>query len=425
MAYTPEDITPEVIKNMQNNLMRSLTPNESNETFEMSYFKIDEEIITGYATYSFFNAKSYVKSPVRSASGVIENLNSYATFLTPRLRVKFSMLPLESYRKIMRLLQSKNEFTVVCYDIVADNTKKFKAYFSTEDYPELFTMDFHTLGAINYEIELQGTNADLDLISIIYYLNPPIGSSTEQQGENDIYAGEEISIGANSDFSTREFPGFKFNGWNTQADGKGKPYYNGEYLRVADPLTLYAIWVSSEEAKLSFDYGLSKAAEITDPETGIVTEILSKSVQKDHAIGDLPTTDTSPEVTITENGETKVYKPYYGGGWYMSPSITSNRVYASTEYWTNKNTTIYRLYSVKSYTITYSTIHYSVPSQEVEYNAKVVLPILGDKTYVSKDSTQTFRFIGWHLDSELNDSVVTSMTMPPYNVTLYAEWVEV
>lgn len=420
MAYTPE-----VIKNMQNNLMRSLTPNESNDTFEMSYFTIDGEVITGYATYSFFNAKSYVKSPVRSASGVIENLNSYATFLTPRLRVKFSMLPLESYRKIMRLLQSKNEFTVECYDIVADNTKKFKAYFSTEDYPELFTMDFHTLGAINYEIELQGTNADLDLISIIYYLNPPIGDSNEQQGENDIYAGEEISIGANSDFSTREFPSYKFNGWNTKPDGSGTPYYNGQYLRVSDPLTLYAMWVSTEEAKLSFNYGLSKVDTTTDLDTGIVTEILSKNVQKNHAIGELPITDTYPVVTITEGGETTHYFPYHGGGWYMSPSIDSTRVYASTLYWTNRNTTIYRLYEVNSYRITYSTEHYRVHSQEVEYNAKVVNPILGDMTYRSGGSTKTFRFKGWHLKSDLTDSVVTSMTMPPYDVTLYAEWVEV
>lgn len=422
MAYTPEDI-----KNMQNNLMRSLTPNDSNETFEMSYFKIDEVEITGYATYSFFNAKSYVKSPVRSASGVIENLNSYATFLTPRLRVKFSMLPLESYRKIMRLLQSKNEFTVVCYDIVADKTKKFKAYFSTEDYPELFTMDFHTLGAINYEIELQGTNADLDLISIIYHLNPPIGAgvSTEQQGENDIYAGEEISIGANSDFSTREFPGWRFNGWNTKADGSGVPFYNGQYIRVADSMTLYAVWVRTEIAKLSFDYGLSKVATTTDP-TGQVTEILSKNVAIGLNIGDLPITDTEPEVSITKDGETVRCYPYYGGGWYRTPRIDDkNKVFSTTKYWSRRNTTIYRLYEVRSYIITYSTEYYDVPSQEVEYNAKVVNPILGDMTYRSGGSTKTFRFKGWHLKSDLTDSVVTSMTMPPYNVRLYAEWVEV
>lgn len=216
---------------------------DGNATPQMISFTVDGNEITCYASYSYFDAKSYYKSPMRGAGGVIENLNSYPTFLTPRLRIKFSLMPLETYRTIMKLIQMKNEVVVECYDIVWNRMKRFKAYFSTEDYPELFTYDLHTLGAIGYEIELQGTNADLDLISVLYHSNPPDGSADERAYSEDFEKGEEVVIGEGVSFKDKTFGGgWKFKEWNDSADGLGLKLKDGDAVKVSNELELYAVW---------------------------------------------------------------------------------------------------------------------------------------------------------------------------------------
>ena len=95
---------------------------------------IDGNPFTDYGAFSFLWEKSYVKSPERSGDGTISNLNSYATFLTPHLKIDFSMMSIDSYRILMRdLLYKKNEFLVTCYDIVNDTMTTNKMYFSTEE----------------------------------------------------------------------------------------------------------------------------------------------------------------------------------------------------------------------------------------------------------------------------------------------------
>ena len=53
---------------------------------------IDGNEFTDYGAFSFLWEKSYVKSPERSGDGTIGNLNSYATFITPHLKIDFSMM---------------------------------------------------------------------------------------------------------------------------------------------------------------------------------------------------------------------------------------------------------------------------------------------------------------------------------------------
>lgn len=300
--------------------------NEAHKTPEIMSFKVDNNEITCYASYSFFQAKSYDKAPIRGVGGVIDNLNSYSTFLTPRLRVKFSMMPLETYRTIMKLIQSKNEFLVECYDVVWDRTIKFKAYFSTEDYPELFIYDLYTLGVIGYEIELQGTNADLDYFSIVYHRNPR-NSSGEQigngidstDGEDDLTIGQEVIIGQSTSFPTETFGGdYKFKEWNTRADGEGMRFDNGVAITIGSDLILYAIWEATNMATLS--YNLS--------------------------------------------------------------------------YVTNQDEIV-------------------IEPQSVEYNTNVVLPLL---------YKENKNFDGWYEKADFSGSRINSLTMPPYNVTLYAKW---
>lgn len=146
---------------------------------DIGVVKIDGNPFTDYKAFSFLLEKTYIKSPERSGDGSINNLNSYATFVTPHLKIDFSMMSIDSYRKIMELIYSRNEFVVECYDIVYNRTTTNKMYFATEEMPKLWAIAraldgeeyVELLGVQDYTVELIGTNAGLDKVSISYYDN--------------------------------------------------------------------------------------------------------------------------------------------------------------------------------------------------------------------------------------------------------------
>ena len=98
-----------------------LDPNipEDFEIIDKEYRAVDIEKVviggntyTNYGAYSYILEKTYVKSPSRSASGSIGNLNSYATFLTGHLVIDFSIISIDDYRAIMRQHYEQNENVV-------------------------------------------------------------------------------------------------------------------------------------------------------------------------------------------------------------------------------------------------------------------------------------------------------------------------
>ena len=128
---------------------------------------IDGIEFSDYSAFSFLWEKTYVKSPIRSSDGTIENLDSYATFLTPHLKIDFGLLSIDNYRALMKLIYSKNEFRVTCYDIVNDTQTTNYMYFTTEEMPKLWTIvealngdenAVMLLGVQDYTVEMVGTN---------------------------------------------------------------------------------------------------------------------------------------------------------------------------------------------------------------------------------------------------------------------------
>ena len=222
-------------------------------TRKIDEIEIDGNIITGYFSYTYFDAKTYFKSPVRSAGGVIDNLNSYATFLTPRLKINFKAMDIETYRVIMKLIQQKNEFTITCYDPVWDKRVTHKMYFQPEDYPELYTYNLEVLRVINYTIELTGTNSELTNVSIIYHTNPPSGYGTDQTvGESDIAKGTTFIMGSGATINSVKIQDMTFNNthrfskWCETEDGTGFKYVNGEEYTMNKDLVVYAIWENAQ-----------------------------------------------------------------------------------------------------------------------------------------------------------------------------------
>ena len=234
---------------------------DGNEPKHIDRVKIDGNVFTDYSAFSFIMEKSYIKSPVRSNTGAIENLDSYASFLTPRLQMNFGLMSIDSYRRIMKLIQSKNEFSVTCYDVVNDIDVTHNMYFATEQMPKLFTIAralnggdpfVELLGVQDYTVELIGTNTNFKSLNITYNLNVPSGATwsgtttvTRELPQNltqDV--GAVFTVGDNNYDAAEITFGDKYSFlcWNENADGTGLKYIDRNEYRFAMDKTLYAQW---------------------------------------------------------------------------------------------------------------------------------------------------------------------------------------
>lgn len=224
---------------------------------QLDRIEIDGNTFQGYFEFSYLAEKSYKTQPVRSDDGSIPDINQYATFLTPRLVIKYNMMQIEDYRNLMRLLQSKNEFTVTFYDFVLDKRVTHKMYFATPSMPIIYQQYLMVMGIREYTIELIGTNNDVGSYTITYDYNLPPTSwenetSSKQSiaknssdiigGSNASYTYEGNTYPLSSAFTQELIGSYIFQGWNTKKDGTGFTYIDGDAYFVYDNLTLYAQW---------------------------------------------------------------------------------------------------------------------------------------------------------------------------------------
>ena len=391
---------------------------------------IDGNEFTDYGAFSFLWEKSYVKSPERSGDGTIGNLNSYATFITPHLKIDFSMMSIDSYRILMRdLLYKKNEFLVTCYDIVNDTMTTNKMYFSTEEMPKLWTIAralngeewVELLGVQDYTVEMIGTNASLETVEVLYYDN---NGNLIDNATQTVDKGTQAII----NYAFVAPTGKKFDGWwNTKIDKTGARYKNGEAVDLIDNLVLYPELTDTNEYTLSFNYGKGvepiqsvnaqpvSSVPILNGRT-IATAIANANIQTTNGTFAFPENGTGlaeveyefDEETIKINGN-QVYE--FRGWYWTSEENTATRVTGATAYNYAINRTIYQIYKAIPHTLTYNTgtTDITLGSQNLGYGETVILPTLARNGY---------NFKGWFLES--GNGAPT--TMPPIAMTVYAKW---
>lgn len=383
---------------------------------------IDNNTFTDYSAFTFLMEKSYIKPPVRSGAGSIDNLDSYATFLTPHLKMDFSMMSIDTYRTMMKLLRSRNEFTVTCYDVVNDIDVTHKMYFATEQMPKLWSIAkalngdewVELLGIQDYTIELIGTNAELDTVSVTYHSNPPStsGGTDTTVGSDNVPKGSEIIVGDIAGEIKDNAPsGWKFKEWRDKPDERdesGVIYSDGFVTTLNDSLVLYAIWEKASSYTLNFNYGLSEP--MINPN---LLPKYSTPVVYNQSIGELPTFEAAPTVTYGSDTDTK-YTPYSNGAWYKTPikGQDSVPVYSNESYWMLQDSTIYLIYDTASYDVNYYLDDSLYSTVTIQYGVPVPLPTLVKNGYT---------FDGWYIDSGFNTKF--SGTMPPFSLNLYGKWV--
>lgn len=136
-----------------------------------------------YKAYSFFWEKTYIKSPMRANDGSIHNLNDYTTFITGHFKINFSLISIDDYREIMKLIYSnENEFTVTCYDIVYDKQVTIKMYFSPQEMPKLWTISNKIQGST------EGWDEWIELVGVEGYTVEMIGTNTDREKFSDYFS---------------------------------------------------------------------------------------------------------------------------------------------------------------------------------------------------------------------------------------------
>ena len=235
----------------------------SNKTIDV--VKIDNETFTDFSAFSFLMEKSFVKSPTRASDGSIGNLDSYAWFLTPHLKIDFGLLSIESYRTIMMLIQSKNEFSVTCYDPVQDKNVTHNMYFATEQMPKLWSIAkallngrgereywVELLGVQDYTVELIGTNTDFQKATITYMINVPSDITWEGEKTKKVTVATNYTHKVGMTFKNGDEyidpteitldDRYKFKYWSLLPDGSGFKYADGKEYLFKNNTFLYAIW---------------------------------------------------------------------------------------------------------------------------------------------------------------------------------------
>ena len=383
---------------------------------------INGNVFTDYSAFSFLWEKSYVSSPTRSGNGSIGNLNSYTTFLTPHLKIDFGLMSIDSYRKLMQLVYTSNEFLVTCYDVVNNKNTTNKMYFSTEEMPKLWTIvdalngdetAIMLLGVQDYTVEMIGTNNDIDEITVNYYLNSPtgVGTTTPIYSES-VYVGEEIVLGAGANIEgyAAEFDGYKFNDVWRLGSPDGTRYTHERAFEISNAvidedsnsINFYAEWLPTNKYTLTYSYGIGEPKKNEKGE-----EIYSKLIEYGEAVGALP---NSGLPTVTYEGAK--YTPYQSRGWYKTSikTIASEQITSETPYWAEKSVIIYQIFEPISYTVKYLVGEKLYSYEDVKYGDPVPLPSLWEGYYGG--------FKGW--SKTKGGTVIKSMTMPPTSLTLYA-----
>lgn len=112
-------------------------------------------------SYEFnINALTYTKSPVRSESLAISNINDLFYDYVPRLWVEFNYISLKDYQFLLRLI-NKPEFTITHYDWEKDTYVTHKYYLEPSERQRINAFSGVFFGVVSLVLNFISTNNPL------------------------------------------------------------------------------------------------------------------------------------------------------------------------------------------------------------------------------------------------------------------------
>jgi len=207
--------------------------------------------------------------------------------------------------------------------------------------------------------------------------------------------------------------GYSFVGWNTQADGNGTTYTQGQQFTMGTAnVTLYAKWNANPTYNVAYNgngnTGGSVPVDATDYEEGQL-------------------------VTVPGNTGSLVKTGYSFVGW-NTQADGNGTTYTQGQQFTmgTANVTLYAKWNANpTYNVTYNgngNTGGSVPIDSTDYEAGQPVTVPGNTGYLLKINVGgvSYRLAGWNTKADGDGTTYTpgqQFAMGTSNVTLYAKWI--
>ena len=194
--------------------------------------------------------------------------------------------------------------------------------------------------------------------------------------------------------------GYRFDGWNTLANGTGTTYVAGATIAISVDTTLYALWTSVPTYTLSYS-GNGQT-------TGSVP---------------LAVTTSSGSVVLSANINVLTKTNYNFTGWNTAANGTGTHYNAGDTFTISANTTIYAEWTPMAYTVTYlanGATSGAAPAAVTASGAQTVSTNSGNLALTN------YGFAGWNTaaDGTGTTYAVGSSITPSGNTTLFAKWIQ-
>ena len=227
---------------------------------------------------------------------------------------------------------------------------------------------------------------------------PPIDDTNYEPGQT-------VTVLGNTGNLTKS--GYSFTGWNTEANGTGTTYLQGQtFLMASADVTLYAKWTANPTYTVTYD---------GNGNTG----------------GSVPTDSTNYEagkaVTVPGNSGNLVKSGYSFTGWNTQANGTGTTYTQSQTFSIGAaNVTLYARWTTNpTYTVTYDgngKTGGSVPVDSTSYEVGQTVTVLRNTGNLVKSG---YSFIGWNTQANGTGTTYTQaqpFAMGSANVILYAQW---
>ena len=202
--------------------------------------------------------------------------------------------------------------------------------------------------------------------------------------------------------------GYSFTGWNTQADGNGTTYTQGQiFLMGTANVTLFAKWTANPTYTVTYDGNGSTGGSVpNDP--------------ANYEEGQL--------VTVLGNTGSLVKAGYSFVGWNTQTDGNGTTYTQGQEFaMGTANVTLFAKWIANpTYTVIYDgngSTGGSVPNDPTNYEEGQLVTVLGNTGSLLKTG---YSFVGWNTQADGNGTTYTQgqqFTMGTANVTLFAKWI--
>ncbi len=246
------------------------------------------------------------------------------------------------------------------------------------------------MGSSNVTLYAQWTA--LPTYTVTYDGNGNSGGSVPTDG-TAYYQNDTVTVLGNTGSLVKT--GYTFAGWNTQADGLGTTYTEGQTFKMgAANVNLYAKWTIKQ---YTISFNSNGGSSVT-------------AITQDYG------TSVSEPAAPTKTG-------YTFAGWYSDAGLTAAYTFATMP---AENITLYAKWTeLPTYTVTYDgngNTDGSVPTDGKAYYQNDTVTVLGNTGSLVKTG---YTFAGWNTQADGLGTTYTegqTFKMGAANVTLYAKW---